>query len=107
MIEFGSTSFGQDCIGVYIATSCIAESVKGGNQFLRKHLVYSYQFLQPQRLGIDLLGRFPRSMKGNKWIIVCTDYFSRFEVTKALPTAEAEEVAKFITEGIVLKHGAP
>ncbi|GFS54814.1 retrovirus-related Pol polyprotein from transposon 297 [Trichonephila inaurata madagascariensis] len=49
----------------------------------------------------------PGSTKGNKWIIVCTDYLSRFAVTKALPTAEAEEVAKFITEEIVLKHGAP
>lgn len=60
-----------------------------------------------QRIGIDLLGRFPKSKKGNKWIIVCTDYLSRFAITKALPTAEAEEVAKFVTEEIVLKHGAP
>ncbi|GFY78134.1 transposon Ty3-I Gag-Pol polyprotein, partial [Trichonephila inaurata madagascariensis] len=60
-----------------------------------------------QRISIDLLGKFPRSTKGNKWIIVCTDYLSRFAVTKALPTAKAEEVAKFITEEIVLKHGAP
>ncbi|GFV51475.1 retrovirus-related Pol polyprotein from transposon 17.6 [Trichonephila clavipes] len=60
-----------------------------------------------QRIGIDLLGRFPRSTKGNKWIIVCTDYLPRLVVTKALPTAEPEEVVKFITEEIVLKHGAP
>ncbi|GFY47828.1 2-oxo-tetronate isomerase [Trichonephila inaurata madagascariensis] len=59
-----------------------------------------------QRIGIDL-GKFPRSTKGDKWIIVCTDYLSRFAVTKALPTAEAEEVAKFITEEIALKHRAP
>ncbi|GFY67696.1 transposon Ty3-I Gag-Pol polyprotein [Trichonephila inaurata madagascariensis] len=57
-----------------------------------------------QCLGIDLLGRFPRSTKGNKWIIVCMDNLSRFAITKALPTAEAEQVAKFITEEIVLKH---
>ncbi|GFW17294.1 transposon Ty3-I Gag-Pol polyprotein [Trichonephila clavipes] len=25
------------------------------------------------RIGIDLLGRFPKSAHGNKWIIVCTD----------------------------------
>ncbi|GFV40062.1 transposon Ty3-I Gag-Pol polyprotein [Trichonephila clavipes] len=43
----------------------------------------------------------------NKWIIVCADYLSRFEAIKALPTAEAEEIAKFITEEIVLKQGAP
>ncbi|GFT34674.1 transposon Ty3-I Gag-Pol polyprotein [Trichonephila clavipes] len=60
-----------------------------------------------QRVGIDLLGRFPRSTKGNKWIIICTDYLPRFAFTKALPTADAEEVAKFITEEIVLKHGTP
>ncbi|GFV04595.1 transposon Ty3-I Gag-Pol polyprotein [Trichonephila clavipes] len=39
------------------------------------------------------------STKENKWIIVCTDYLSRFAVTKVVPTAEAEE--------IVLKNGAP
>ncbi|GFY79516.1 transposon Ty3-I Gag-Pol polyprotein [Trichonephila inaurata madagascariensis] len=60
-----------------------------------------------QRVGIDLLQRFPRSTKGNKCIIVCTDYLPNFAVTKALPNAEAEKVAKFITEKIVLKHGAP
>ncbi|GFX71626.1 transposon Tf2-11 polyprotein [Trichonephila clavipes] len=60
-----------------------------------------------QRVGIDLLGRFSGSTKGNKWIIVCVDYLSRFTVTKALPTAEAEEVTKFITEEIVIKHETP
>ncbi|GFV68094.1 transposon Ty3-I Gag-Pol polyprotein [Trichonephila clavipes] len=50
-----------------------------------------------QRVGIDLLGRFPRLTNENKWIIVCMNYLFRFTITKALPTAEAEEVAKFIT----------
>lgn len=59
------------------------------------------------KLGIDLLGRFPVTRNGNKWIIVCTDYLTRFTVTKALPTAEATEIAKFIVEEIILKHGAP
>ncbi|UYV77583.1 hypothetical protein LAZ67_15001629 [Cordylochernes scorpioides] len=48
-----------------------------------------------QRVGMDLLGRFPKSNTGNKWIIVCTDYLTRFAVTKALPTGEAKEAAKF------------
>ncbi|GFU55462.1 transposon Ty3-I Gag-Pol polyprotein [Trichonephila clavipes] len=59
------------------------------------------------RVGIYRLGRFPRSTKENKWIIICKDYLSRFAVTETLPTAEAEEVTKFITTEIVLKHGAP
>ncbi|UYV65636.1 hypothetical protein LAZ67_3004918 [Cordylochernes scorpioides] len=60
-----------------------------------------------QRVGMDLLGRFPKSDTGNKWIIVCTDYLTRFAVTKALPTGEAKEAAKFLMEDVVLKHGAP
>ncbi|GFX29904.1 hypothetical protein TNCV_4750321 [Trichonephila clavipes] len=59
------------------------------------------------RIGIDLLGRFPKSAHGNKWIIFCTDYSTRYAITKALPTAEVAEIAKFLLEEIVLRHGAP
>ncbi|GFW06995.1 transposon Tf2-11 polyprotein [Trichonephila clavipes] len=59
------------------------------------------------RIGIDLLGRFPKSAHGNKWIIVCTDYSTRYAITKALPTAVVAEIAKFLLEEIVLRHGAP
>ncbi|GFU82093.1 retrovirus-related Pol polyprotein from transposon 412 [Trichonephila clavipes] len=59
------------------------------------------------RIGIDLLGRFPKSAHGNKWIIVCTNYSTRYAITKALPTAEVDEIAKFLLEEIVLRHGAP
>jgi hypothetical protein len=59
------------------------------------------------QVGIDLLGRFPTTRDGNRWIIVCTDYLTRFAVTKALATAEATEIAKFMVEEIILKHGAP
>ncbi|GBN69325.1 hypothetical protein AVEN_36031-1 [Araneus ventricosus] len=59
------------------------------------------------KIGVDLLGRFPIARNGNRWIIVCTDYLTRFTVTKALPTAEATKIAKFLVEEIILKHGAP
>ncbi|UYV69617.1 hypothetical protein LAZ67_6004101 [Cordylochernes scorpioides] len=58
-------------------------------------------------VGIDLLGRFPISHLGNKWIIVCTDYMTRYAITRALPSADAQQVAKFVLEDVVLKHGAP
>ncbi|GFU46933.1 retrovirus-related Pol polyprotein from transposon 17.6 [Trichonephila clavipes] len=58
------------------------------------------------RIGIDLLGRFPKSAHGNKWIIVCT-LLNTICNNKALPTAEVDEIAKFLLEEIVLRHGAP
>ncbi|GBO12937.1 Retrovirus-related Pol polyprotein from transposon 297 [Araneus ventricosus] len=35
------------------------------------------------------------------------DYLTRFTVTKALPSGEAVEIAKFLVEDLILKHGSP
>ncbi|GFT29542.1 transposon Ty3-I Gag-Pol polyprotein [Trichonephila clavipes] len=59
------------------------------------------------RIELISLGDFQKSAHGNKWIIVCTDYSTRYAITKALPTAEVTEIAKFLLEEIVLRHGAP
>ncbi|UYV77636.1 hypothetical protein LAZ67_15001781, partial [Cordylochernes scorpioides] len=60
-----------------------------------------------QKIGIDYLGRFPISHIGNRWIRVATDYLTRFAITKAATTAEATELATFLIEDVILKHGAP
>ncbi|UYV84620.1 hypothetical protein LAZ67_X002854, partial [Cordylochernes scorpioides] len=60
-----------------------------------------------QKIGKDLLGIFPVTNQGNKWIIVRTEYMTRFATTKAIPDAGAMEIAKFIFEEIILRHGAP
>ena len=60
-----------------------------------------------QQIGMDLLGPFPTSTSGNKWIVVATDYLTRYAETKALPKGSAAEVARFFVENILLRHGAP
>ncbi|UYV69423.1 hypothetical protein LAZ67_6003537 [Cordylochernes scorpioides] len=60
-----------------------------------------------QKIAIDYLGRFPISHTGNRWMIVATDYLTRFAITKAASTAEATELATFLIEDVILKHGAP
>ncbi|UYV77418.1 K02A2.6-like [Cordylochernes scorpioides] len=52
--------------------------------------------------------KLPRLSKdGNRWIIVCTDYMTRYAITKAIPDGGAIETAKFLVEDVILKHGAP
>ncbi|UYV82546.1 hypothetical protein LAZ67_21002737, partial [Cordylochernes scorpioides] len=63
--------------------------------------------LRLEKIGMDLLGRFPPTKDGNRWVIVCTDYLTKYAVTKAIPTGGAVEVAKFMVNDVVLKHGAP
>ncbi|UYV81197.1 K02A2.6-like, partial [Cordylochernes scorpioides] len=60
-----------------------------------------------QKVGIDLLGRFPISQGKKKWIVVCTDYLTKYAVTQSLGSGGAQEIAKFILEEVILKHGAP
>ncbi|UYV72359.1 hypothetical protein LAZ67_9002777 [Cordylochernes scorpioides] len=60
-----------------------------------------------QKVGIDLLGRFPISQGKKKWIVVCTDYLTKYAVTQSLGSGEAQEIAKFLLEEVILKHGAP
>ncbi|GFX24802.1 retrovirus-related Pol polyprotein from transposon 17.6 [Trichonephila clavipes] len=49
------------------------------------------------RIGIDLLGRFPKSAHGNKWIIVCTDYSTRYAITKSLADSRSRRNSEVLT----------
>lgn len=59
------------------------------------------------RVGLDLLGPFPESHAGNRWVAVATDYATRYAITRALPTSTATDVADFLLTEVILRHGAP
>src|SRR5260364_430098 len=60
-----------------------------------------------ERVGIDLVGPLPITPRNNRYIIVATDYLTRWPEAKAVPDAGAETLAKFIFEEIVCRHGVP
>lgn len=60
-----------------------------------------------ETVGVDLIGPFPKSSAGNRWIIVCVDHLTRNTETMALPSATAIDVANFLLTHIVLRHGPP
>ncbi|GJU95189.1 reverse transcriptase domain-containing protein [Tanacetum coccineum] len=55
--------------------------------------------------GIDFMGPFPLS-RGNKYILVAVDYFSKWVEAKVLPTNDARVVVKFL-KSIFSRFGAP
>jgi len=57
-------------------------------------------------IGIDIL-QLPKTENGNKYVIVCTEYMSRWVIAQATSDTKAETVAKFLLERVVLQHGAP
>uniref|UniRef100_A0A6G5AC06 RNA-directed DNA polymerase n=1 Tax=Rhipicephalus microplus TaxID=6941 RepID=A0A6G5AC06_RHIMP len=60
-----------------------------------------------QQVEMDLLRPFPTTLLGKKWIIVATDYLTRYAETDSLHRGTAAEVAKFFVQSIVLRHSPP
>jgi hypothetical protein len=58
-------------------------------------------------MGMDFIGPVPQSSNGNKYILVCTDYLSRYAITQATANCTAETAAKFLVEKIILQYGVP
>ncbi|OMJ20132.1 Transposon Tf2-11 polyprotein [Smittium culicis] len=57
--------------------------------------------------GVDVAGPLPRSIKGNKYIIVGIDYFTRWPVAKATKEINSRSIQGFIEEEIIRNFGTP
>lgn len=73
-----------------------------------------YGELQPIRatrpfeiVGMDILTDLPLTGRGNKHILVFTDYFTKWPEAIAIPDLEAKTVARAYFEHIIVAHGAP
>ena len=60
-----------------------------------------------ERIGIDFVGPLEKTRNGNKYILVTTDYLTKWPEAKAMKDATAENVIEFIYERIICRHGCP
>src|ERR1700733_8801064 len=60
-----------------------------------------------ERLGIDLTGPHPKSVKGNTYILTVMDYFTKYVEAIPIRNQEAVSVAKALVENVILRYGAP
>ncbi len=58
------------------------------------------------RVGIDLVGPFPRTGSGNQYIITCSDYFTKWPEAAAIPDKTVCGVANFLFT-LITRHGSP
>ena len=85
--------------------SCqMTKSVPDEPAGLMQYIEVDYPF---DKVGMDLLGPFPMTAGGNKYIIVTIDYLTKWAETGALINGSAEEAAKFFVNNVFLRHGAP
>ncbi len=70
--------------------------------------------LQPQvtfepfdKWGMEFIGPIDPPSKKKQYIIVCTDYLTKWAETKAIKVATKEKVADFLRENVFYKFGYP
>ena len=60
-----------------------------------------------QKLAVDLVGPLPLTKRKNRWALVLTDHFTRWQDAIALPDATAPTVATALDERVFAYWGLP
>ena len=60
-----------------------------------------------QLVAVDILGPLPESPKGNSYLLVAGDYFTRWMEAYPIPNQEASTVAKTLTNELFLRFSPP
>ena len=79
-------------------------------QTLQRHSGYLRPQLYDQpfdTVGIDLLGRFPLSSRGNLCVLIVIGGFTHWPEFIAIPNATAKTIARAFFKGIICRHGCP
>lgn len=60
-----------------------------------------------EMIAVDCMGPFPRSKKGNAFLVVAVDIFSKLTIMKPLRQATASAIVSFLTDQVFLPYGTP
>lgn len=58
-------------------------------------------------IGIDMVGPLKLTNSGNRYIIVMTEYLTKWVEAKAVPNKEAGTVAEFLYNNVITRYGTP
>lgn len=58
-------------------------------------------------LSLDLMEPLPRSSKGNQYVLVMTDYLTKFSFVVALRKATRSAIVRILEEDVFLLFGVP
>jgi len=60
-----------------------------------------------ERIAIDIAGPFPESDRGNRYLLVAMDYFTKWPEVYAIPNQEASTVADALVTHFFCRFGVP
>lgn len=88
--------------------ACVACQLSKKSRSKKAGLLKSITASEPwEIIGIDFIGPIRDSKKGNRHILVITDYFTKWPEAYALKEATSREVARILVTKIFPRHGLP
>lgn len=60
-----------------------------------------------QKVAMDIVGKLPKTHKGNQYILTFQDHFSKYPEAFAIPDQKAETIAEIFVKEIICRHGTP
>ena len=60
-----------------------------------------------ERIAVDIMGELPETERGNKYVLVVSDYFTKWPECYPMPNMEAVTVAKLLVEQLFTRFGVP
>ena len=74
----------------------------------KKNKMQKYQVGRPmERVAMDILGPFHRSTRGNTYVLIVGDYFTKWIEAYPIPNQDAKTVADKLTLEFIARYGAP
>uniref|UniRef100_A0A7N8WJS6 Gypsy retrotransposon integrase-like protein 1 n=1 Tax=Mastacembelus armatus TaxID=205130 RepID=A0A7N8WJS6_9TELE len=90
---------------VHCCDTCTAQ--KGPSQRTRGPLQQYLVGAPMERVGVDVLGPFPTTDSGNRYVLVAMDYFTKWPEAYAVPDQSASTTAQKLVEEMFARFGAP
>ncbi|KAK3104661.1 hypothetical protein FSP39_007335 [Pinctada imbricata] len=80
---------------------------KGKNKTKRAPMKLVQTGYPMERLALDILGELPVTDAGNKYVLVISDYFTKWTESFPMPNMEAATCAKILVEHVISRFGVP
>lgn len=91
----------------YVKNCELCQKVKHGGGARQPMQITTTATRPWQRLAVDIVGPLPQTYRGNKYLLTAQDELTKFLFAIPLPNQTAEEIAKALTDNILLVYGGP